>query len=54
MLGKMCIVVVYFPGGDVIQFKTNILSFPIMTFSHMAKKVTTKIVNKYRKNEKSF
>ena len=51
MLGNMGIVIVCFPGWDVIKFEIN-LSFLIKPFSHMTKKVRTKF--KYLKNKDSF
>ena len=41
MLGNMCIVIVCFPDCDIITFESNV-SFHIKSFSHMAKKVSTK------------
>ena len=42
ILDSMCIIIVCFPGCDVINFKTN-LSFLIKPCFHMTKNVRTKI-----------
>ena len=42
MLGNMCIVLVCFPGCDIINFEIN-LGFLIKPFSYMTKEVRTKI-----------
>ena len=47
----MCIVIVWFPVWDVINFEIY-LSFRIKPFSYMNKKSEQKM--KYLKNEKSF
>ena len=47
----MGIVIVFFPGWDLIKFEIN-LSFLSKPFSHMTKKVRTKF--KYLKNKDSF
>ena len=47
----MCIVIVWFPVDDAINFEIN-LSFLTKPFSYMTKKIRTKL--KCLKNEKSF
>ena len=48
---NMCIVIVYYPACDVINFETY-LSFLIKTFSYMTKNSEHKF--SYLKNEKRF
>ena len=50
ILGNMCIVIIYFPVCDVINFEIG-LSFLIKLFPHMTNKGQR---IKYLKNEKSF
>ena len=52
ILGNMYIIIVCFPGCDVIDFEIN-LNVPIKPFSHMTNKKSGQKL-KYLKNEKSF
>ena len=50
-LSNICVAILYEPGCDVINFKSNLI-FPIKPFFLHAEKVKTKI--KYLENERSF
>ena len=51
IFGNMCVVIVCFPGWDVINFEINLI-FLIKTFWYMTKKSRQK--RKYLQNENSF